>query len=147
MPSESANVARTRDLFSAMGSRDVAAFDALVADTVSITLFPETLRFVIPGKAAPFANLKQLTADGTLKFELIELIDAPATGQVIAHVKGVDTLAKDGVTPFCNEYIFIFTFEDGRIVRWKEFMDSAYIAEFLAGQKIPMETFRSKEGV
>lgn len=142
MPDESQNVARAREVFAAFATRDFATFDALVSDTATFTLLPESLRFVVPDKATIFDNLGRLTNTGRIKLEVLELIDAPPTGQVITHAKIVDTLAKDGVTPYRNEYIFIFTFNEGKIVRWKAFMDSAYVTAFLAGQKIAEDEFR-----
>ncbi|EJD53583.1 hypothetical protein AURDEDRAFT_180033 [Auricularia subglabra TFB-10046 SS5] len=124
-----------REFFDALGAKDLDTVGALLADDMRLQMLPESMGMGTIGKAQWLANMKafqSMTSSGTVKIEILEVIDAAETNQVILHCRSFDTFAKDGKTPYANEYIFIFTVIDGKIARAKEMLDSKFYLGFLA---------------
>ncbi|EJD50168.1 hypothetical protein AURDEDRAFT_182601 [Auricularia subglabra TFB-10046 SS5] len=135
MSAESANVRLARQFLLAISTKDFAGLAAILSDDFAVQVLPESLGMGETSKEkflGNLAGLENLTNTGTMNLKPLEIIDAPATNQVVAHAKIVDTFSKDGKTPFTNEYIFIFNFADGKITGGKEFVDSKTLSEFFA---------------
>ncbi|KZW01326.1 hypothetical protein EXIGLDRAFT_718466 [Exidia glandulosa HHB12029] len=132
MSSQSSNVQLALSMFSAVRAKDIATLEQVWAPNFEWHVLPASLnRPAMVGRETAFGNMKRLASilrEGAfLQIEPIEIIDAPASGAVIIHAKAVDTVAMDGKFNFTNEYIFTVYIAEGKIVKLREFTDSAFM--------------------
>ncbi|MCR9105086.1 MAG: nuclear transport factor 2 family protein [Gammaproteobacteria bacterium] len=122
------------DFFAAMNSGDVDAIVDAYADDGTLHTMGQTLISGIYSKAqiaASAGSIFEVFPRG-LQFEIIDMVGQGNKVAVEATSEGVHV---SGQT-YSNQYHFLFEFQDGRLLRLKEYMDTERVTDVLcAGQR------------
>jgi hypothetical protein len=122
------------DFFAAMNNGDVDAIVDAYADDGTLHTMGQTLISGIYSKAqiaASAGSIFEVFPRG-LQFEIIDMVGQGNKVAVEATSEGVHV---SGQT-YSNQYHFLFEFQDGRLLRLKEYMDTERVTDVLcAGQR------------
>ena len=122
------------DFFAAMNNGDVDAIVEAYADDGTLHTMGQTLISGIYSKAqiaASAGSIFEVFPRG-LQFEIIDMVGQGNKVAVEATSEGVHV---SGQT-YSNQYHFLFEFQDGRLLRLKEYMDTERVTDVLcAGQR------------
>ena len=128
--SEAQNTQAVKDAYAAFGRGDVAAILALVDDNVEWEGVKGT-EGVAPhsglrrGKAA-VGEFFQIVGS-TLDFQLFEPREFVAQGDTVVAVGAYKVTVKATRRQSGSDWVMVFNFRNGKIVRFREFTDSASI--------------------
>ena len=128
--SESRNVQVVKDAYAAFLRGDVAAILALVDDNVQW--------HAVKGAegVAPHAGLRQGRAavgqffqqvGGTIEFTKFEPREFIADGDQVAVIGDYEGKLKANGTKMKSDWVMVFTLRDGKVVRFREWTDSAQL--------------------
>lgn len=133
---EQDNLQRVQDAYAAFGRGDIAGVMRDIADDIE---------WVIPGPAdIPFAGTvrgKQAlqgwfgTLAQSLSFQRFEPYEFIGRGDKVVALVRTEATAQATSRRVTNELAHVFTYRDGKLVRFQEFSDTAATADAFRGSK------------
>lgn len=135
MSSEARNKKAVEDFFAALNNGDVAALlDAYADDGYCLTMG----RTLISGK---FSKAQIAAAAGSIfdvfpKGIRFEIKAMTAEGERVAVEAESEGLHASGQI-YSNQYHFLFRFRDGKVIEYKEYMDTERVTDILCGGQRP----------
>jgi ketosteroid isomerase-like protein len=124
-----ANKALALDLFDAIERADVAKLDALYAPDFEIWTAGELPISGTRTRAQALEGMRMIAElfPGGLDFTIVAMTAEGDRVAIEAESEGVHVSGK----PYHNRYHFLIVVRDGKIVRFKEYMDTLHAAEVL----------------
>jgi ketosteroid isomerase-like protein len=130
--SEAANVQTVKSAYAAFQRGDVKTILGLLADDVQWEGVKGT-EGVLPqaGKRQGHAAVSQFFAQvaGTSNFETFEPREFVAQGDTVVAIGRYSGTSKPSGNSFASDWVMVFTFRNGQIATFREFVDSAQIVK------------------